>query len=157
MSFFKTYWVKILSVWIAFVFVQSLFFKFSGSPETQYIFGTLAEWSGLAWFGTYGAYMIGIAELFASVVLFTRFYPWAALLAFEILAAAIVFHLFTPLGVVMPAFGESGAVIGDDGGTLFIMACFTCLCAAAIVISDWVSANSQFRKVFSAKRVEASN
>ncbi len=45
----------VLSIFIAFVFIQSLFFKFTGSPETDFIFGTLGEWSGLAWFGKYGA------------------------------------------------------------------------------------------------------
>lgn len=33
-----------LTLYIAFVFIQSLFFKFSNSPETQYIFGTLEVW-----------------------------------------------------------------------------------------------------------------
>lgn len=153
MHFFKKYWIKILSAWIAFIFVQSTFFKFTGAPETQYIFGTLAQWSGFDWFAVYGPYMIGSAELAASILLFTRFYPWGALLTFEILGAAVIFHLFTPLGIVMPAFGESGAVIGDDGGALFLMACFNCLCAAAIVISDWVSPNSQIRKVITSKSV----
>ena len=36
--------VPALTVYIAFVFLQSLFFKFSDSPETQYIFGTLDAW-----------------------------------------------------------------------------------------------------------------
>ena len=35
-----------LVLFIAFVFVQSLFFKFTDSPETQYIFGTLDAWAG---------------------------------------------------------------------------------------------------------------
>ena len=33
-----------LTLYIAFVFIQSLFFKFTDSPETQYIFGTLEAW-----------------------------------------------------------------------------------------------------------------
>ena len=33
------------ALFIAFVFIQSLFFKFTGSYETDHIFGTLAEWS----------------------------------------------------------------------------------------------------------------
>ncbi len=62
------------SIFIAFVFIQSLFFKFTGSYETDHIFGTLGEWSGIHWFGVYGGYLIGIAELIAAILLFTRFH-----------------------------------------------------------------------------------
>jgi len=60
------------AAFIAFVFVQSLFFKFTGSYETEHIFGTLATWSGLSWFGSFGGYLIGFAELIAAILLFTR-------------------------------------------------------------------------------------
>ncbi|MFT6094590.1 MAG: hypothetical protein ACJA2Q_002495, partial [Pseudohongiellaceae bacterium] len=33
-----------LALFIGFVFVQSLFFKFSNSFETQHIFGTIGQW-----------------------------------------------------------------------------------------------------------------
>lgn len=147
MHFIKQYWRWMLAIWIAFVFVQSLFFKFAGSHETQHIFGTLGEWLGMDWFGSIGGYVIGGLELIASIVLFTRFWPWGGLLAFEIMSGAIVFHLFTPLGIVMPAFDESGAIIGDDGGTLFIMACITWLCALVILVKDWTSEFSQIRAI----------
>jgi len=55
-----------LSLFIAFIFVQSLFFKFTNSYETQFIFGSLAGWSGFTWFGTYGGYLIGTAEFNAA-------------------------------------------------------------------------------------------
>ncbi|MHC6527363.1 MULTISPECIES: hypothetical protein [unclassified Vibrio] len=127
------------ALFIAFVFIQSLFFKFTGSYETDHIFGTLAEWSGLAWFGTYGGYLIGIAELIASILLFTRFHGLGALMAVGIMSGAIFFHLFTPLGVIMPAFDDTGKVVGDDGGLLFGMACLVWLCAAFLALRDWRS------------------
>ncbi len=148
MNFIKQYWRWVLSGWIAFVFIQSLFFKFSTSNETQHIFGVLGEFFGLAWFAAYGGYIVGGAELIAAILLFTRFWAWGAFLAFEIMSGAIVFHLFTPLGVKMPVFDSAGAVVGDDGGTLFIMACITWCCALAIVIKDWTSETSQIRGIF---------
>lgn len=145
----KKYWRWIAAVWISFVFVQSLFFKFSGSYETEHIFGVLGEWMGLAWFASIGGYLIGGAELVASIILFSRFWAWGALLAFEIMSGAIVFHLFTPLGIIIPSFDKSGVIIGDDGGTLFIMACITWACSLSLIIKDWTSEVSQIRGVLS--------
>lgn len=151
MSYLKRYWRVLISTWIAFVFVQSLFFKFSNSYETQHIFGTLGNWLGLDWFATTGGWVIGGAELVASIMLFSRIWPWGGLLAFEIMSGAIVFHLFTPLGIVMPAYDSAGVVIGDDGGLLFVMACFTWLCSLILVVYDWTSASSQIRTVLPKK------
>lgn len=43
----------LLVVYIAFVFIQSLFFKFAGSEETEIIFNTIGDWmagiGALAW------------------------------------------------------------------------------------------------------------
>lgn len=147
MQFIKQHLRWILAVWIAFVFIQSLFFKFSNSPETVHIFGVLGEWAGLPWFAAYGGYGVGVAEMIASIILFTRWWPWGALFAFEIMVGAIVFHLFTPLGIVMPKFNEAGVMVGDDGGTLFILACLTCLASAALVVKDWNAEHSQIRSL----------
>ncbi len=137
----------ILALWIAFVFLQSLAFKFTASPETQHIFGVLADWSGFAWFGRYGGYGVGVAELFAAIVLFTRFWSWGALLAFGIMCGAIFFHVFTPLGIAMPVF-EDGINTGEtDGGLLFIMACLTWLAAAILLVKDYKE-NGPLTKVF---------
>ena len=147
MNFLRKHWRWLFSAWIGFVFVQSLFFKFADSPETQHIFGVLGEWSGFAWFAEYGAYLVGGAELLASVLLFSRWWAWGALLAFEIMCGAIIFHLFTPLGIQMPNFDSSGMDTGTtDGGLLFIMACITWVCAMILVVKDWVSKDSQLRK-----------
>jgi len=136
MRFIKQYSRWILAVFIAFVFVQSLFFKFSGSNETNYIFTTLGDWSGFDWFAQYGAYGVGISELIASIILMTPFWAFGAIAALGIMTGAIYFHLFTPLGIAMPVFDAAGNVVGDDAGTLFAMACLTWLCALGLVIKD---------------------
>ncbi|MFM2578903.1 hypothetical protein [Vibrio fortis] len=125
------------AAFIAFVFVQSLFFKFTGSYETEHIFGTLATWSGLSWFGTYGGYIIGIAELIAAILLFTRWHGLGAIMSVGIMSGAIFFHLFTPLGIPMPEFNAAGEIVGDDGGLLFGMACLVWLCSAFLSVKDF--------------------
>ncbi|MFQ6372390.1 hypothetical protein [Shewanella sp. YIC-542] len=124
------------SAFIAFVFIQSLFFKFSGSYETEYIFSTLGTWSGLEWFSTYGSYLIGLAELTASILLFSRLHGLGAVLSVGIMTGAITFHLFTPLGILMPEFNMAGEVIGNDGGLLFGMACIVWSCGLFLSIRD---------------------
>ncbi len=137
--------VPALTLFIMFVFVQSLFFKFTNSPETQYIFGTLDAWA--AGFGLAGVfapngiasqYVIGTAELIASILLglsllprFRLLRPVGAALALGVISGAILFHLFTPLGVaVVNTDGSS------DGGLLFAMACGVWISAATLL---WLS------------------
>ncbi len=118
----------IFSVFIAFVFIQSLFFKFSDSEETQNIFGTLDKWAADEFGyeglflppGIFNAYVIGSAELIASFLLLIglcfgkRVISFiGAFLAFDIITGAITFHVFTPLGIE----------VNNDGGTLFALAC----------------------------------
>ena len=111
-----------LTAYIAFVFIQSLFFKFTGAYESIYIFSTLRAWSGIALFEPAGRFIIGGCELIASILLFVpRLRIFGAALAIGIMTGAIFFHLFTPLGVV---------ILGD-GGELFTLAC-------GVWISGWV-------------------
>ena len=111
-----------LSTYIAFVFVQSLFFKFTGSEESIFIFSTLRAWSGIGLFEPAGRWIIGICELTASVLLLLpRTRIFGAAMAIGIMTGAISFHLFTPLGV---------EILGD-GGELFILAC-------GVWISGWI-------------------
>ena len=128
-----------LTIYISFVFIQSLFFKFSGSPETQHIFSTLDAWAaesfGAAGLflppGPFNAYVIGSAELVASLMLLAGLamrFLWlntlGALMALGIISGAIVFHLFTPLGVV----------VEGDGGLLFAMAVGVWLAALTLIV-----------------------
>lgn len=131
------YFSWVLIVWVSFVFLQSLFFKFQGHEETEIIFSTIGDWmSGtviLAWAGSLfesmGGYAVGAAELVAVVLLWlqrTRIY--GAILGFIIISGAIFFHLGTPLGVerTINAAGDT------DGGVLFYMACSVWVSCALI-------------------------
>lgn len=135
----------VLTLIIAFVFVQSLFFKFTNSVETQFIFGTLDLWAGSLGFpglfapsGIFSQYVVGSAELVASILLLLSLLPRLAVLrpigaglAVAVISGAIFFHLFTPLGVAVPnADGTS------DGGLLFGLACAVWLSGAFLLVTS---------------------
>lgn len=134
-----------LTLYIAFVFIQSLFFKFTNSPETQYIFGTLDAWgASLGWSGLFAPtgifsqYVVGTGELIASIILLvaliTRFHvlrPIGAMMAIGVISGAIFFHLFTPLGVSV--LNTDGT---HDGGELFALACGVWIAATILL---WTS------------------
>jgi len=98
------------------VLVQTLFFKFTGAPESVYIFQTV----GIEPWGRYGS---GVAELIAAILLLTPRFCWAgALLAMGVMLGAIGSHL-TVLGVV----------VQGDGGLLFGLAILVFACSFATV------------------------
>ena len=124
----------LLTLYVAFVFIQSLFFKFTGSPETVYIFqGKLDPWAASLGFagvfapgGIFSAKVVGTFELIASALLLAGAFittqravqVLGAAMGLGVISGAIFFHLFTPLGVaVVNADGSS------DGGELFMLAC----------------------------------
>lgn len=134
-----SYLPHLLAAYIAFVFLQSLAFKFSGSIETVIIFNTLGDWmAGLPVlsiiaepFRNYGGWVIGLTELVASgLVLWPRTRFWGALLALGVMSGAIFFHLFTPLGVDR-AVDQAG---NTDGGVLFFMACGVWISALILAV-----------------------
>ena len=124
----------ILALFPAFVFGQSLPFKFTGAPETQHIFTTIGNWFGsigvdaiAAPFSAYGAYVVGTIEAIAMILLIipkTRHI--GALLGLAALSGAIFFHVATPLGINVTF---PGSETGDP--TLFIMAVIGVACCAA--------------------------
>ncbi|MEM6301402.1 MAG: hypothetical protein AAF680_08030 [Pseudomonadota bacterium] len=136
----------VLAIYVAFVFVQSLFFKFSGSEETVIIFGTIADWmssvglSAIAQpFRDHGGNAVGTSELIASaLILIPRTRLYGALIAICVISGAIFFHLFTPLGVVrtINAAGDT------DGGVLFFMACGVWLASAGLIYLHKMRAES---------------
>jgi hypothetical protein len=96
------------------VLLQTLFFKFSGAPESIYIFTTL----GAEPWGRIGS---GVAELVASgLLLWTGTAGFGGLLAMGLMLGAIGSHL-TRLGIE----------VQGDGGLLFALACLVFSCAAA--------------------------
>jgi uncharacterized membrane protein YphA (DoxX/SURF4 family) len=90
---------------VAGILLQTLFFKFTGAPESVYIFQQL----GAEPWGRIGS---GIVELFAAGLILLPRTAWlGALLALGVISGAILTHLFV-----------IGIVVMDDGGTLFTMA-----------------------------------
>ena len=96
------------------ILLQTLFFKFTGAPESVYIFTAL----GAEPWGRIGS---GIAELIASgLLLWTGTAGFGGLLAMGLMLGAIGSHL-TRLGIE----------VQGDGGLLFALACLVFLCGAA--------------------------
>ncbi|MCE2030383.1 hypothetical protein [Sessilibacter corallicola] len=149
----------ILALFVAFVFLQSLFFKFAeifSEPAdiTVYIFSTVGDWIGSLGlpalgeaFTAYGGIVIGSAELIASILILitaTRF--WGALIGFGIMSGAIFFHVFTPLGL-FPYTDLSCLEAGcPQEKALFFMACAVWLICALFVAT-------LFKTVFPSKEV----
>ena len=128
--------------WICKIFLSSIPFKFSNHPDTQHIFGTIGGWmSGILGdsignlFTRYGAYVVGSFELLASLLLLLPAVLWlismvsgsgdskravihayGGLMSSAVMAGAVFFHLFTPLGIEVLHQGKS------DNGTLFYSA-----------------------------------
>ena len=97
----------------AIILFQTLFFKFSGSAESVYIFTTV----GMEPWGRIG---VGVMELIASILLIVPIVSWlGALIAIGLMLGAIGMHL-TILGIE----------VQGDGGQLFIYAIVVTACAA---------------------------
>ncbi len=105
---------------IAIILGGSFPFKFMDAPITVHIFNVVGEFLGLDFFKSVGAYIIGAAEAVAILlVLFPKTRGLGGLLAVGIMSGAIVFHLFSPLGVTVQ-WQEGGQMMED--GTLFYTA-----------------------------------
>lgn len=99
----------------AIILGQTLFFKFSGAPESIALFTKL----GVEPFGRYAA---GITELSIVLLLLIPRTAWiGAVMGIGVMISAIGLHL-TILGI------ESG----NDGGYLFILACITLICCLTV-------------------------
>ena len=107
-------WVARLAA--AVILLQTLFFKFSGAPESVYIFQTL----GAEPWGRYGS---GVAELVAAMLLLIpRTGLYGGLLSAAVMIGAIGAHL-TRLGIE----------VQGDGGTLFGLAVVVLVSALTVV------------------------
>jgi uncharacterized membrane protein YphA (DoxX/SURF4 family) len=104
------YWVARLIA--AIIMLQTLYFKFSASEESVFIFSTI----GMEPWGRIG---VGVLELISAVLLLIPSTVWAgSLLALGLMVGALGMHL---------AF--LGIIVKDDGGQLFIYALIVALCA----------------------------
>lgn len=108
------FWV--LRVLASGILLQTLFFKFTGAPESIYIFETV----GLEPFGRYAS---GITELFATIILLIPRLNWlGAILSLGVMSGAILSHL-TVLGIE----------VKGDGGLLFALAIVVFICSAILL------------------------
>lgn len=137
------------AVFISAIFVDSLRFKFTGHPTPAHIFQTLRDWSGVGLFYPAGPWLIGGAELLAAALLLiipaillatggaarriAQSQFLGALIAFAVMSGAIIFHLFTPLGVETPVAWADGTPTAFSAA-LFYSACVTWALAALIMI-----------------------
>jgi len=101
----------------AIILIQTLYFKFTASPESVYIFSTI----GMEPWGRIG---VGVVELIAGVLLLLSATAWiGAGLALGLMVGAIGMHL-TLLGIE----------VQGDGGQLFIYALAVTLCSIFVLI-----------------------
>ena len=136
------------SLFISAIFLDSLRFKFAGHPTPEHIFTTLREWSGIGLFFPAGPWIIGLGELAAAILLIglpaifllmkkngligpSQFL--GALAAFGIMSGAIIFHLFTPLGIQTPVEWDAGSPT-KYSAALFYSACVSWVFAVLIMI-----------------------
>lgn len=111
--------IWVLRIVAAGILLQTLFFKFTGSPESIYIFETV----GLEPFGRYAS---GVTELIAAILLLIPKFNWlGALLALGVMAGAIMSHL-TVLGIE----------VKEDGGLLFTLAVIVFASSAILLFLD---------------------
>lgn len=106
----------ILRIVASVILLQTLYFKFTGAPESIYIFSTL----GIEPYGRIGS---GIAELIAAILILIPKTTWIG--AFGgccVMIGAIFSHLFV-----------LGIVVQNDGGLLFSLALITFLCCLILL------------------------
>ena len=131
---FSTTAIWILRLLAAVILLQTLFFKFTASEESVYIFTKL----GLEPYGRIG---IGILELIAAaLILYPKTTAFGAALAVGLMGGALFSHL-TKLGIV----------VMDDHGQLFIYALLVLLSSVALSIIyrqqvyDFLKLNPKYR------------
>lgn len=103
----------------AIIMFQTLFFKFTATEESVYIFTAV----GMEPWGRIG---VGILEFIAAVLLLIPATAWlGGVLALGLMLGAIGMHL-TILGIV----------VQDDGGYLFFLAVLVALCSVYVLLRN---------------------
>ena len=100
----------------ALIMLQTLYFKFTGAPESIYIFSTVGM-------EPWGRYLVGVSELIASLLLLA--------------AGTAAFGGVIAIGLMLGAVGMHLTILGievqGDGGYLFILALVVLLCSIYVV------------------------
>lgn len=100
----------------ALIMLQTLYFKFTGSPESVYIFEKCGLEPG-------GRWTVGVCELIASVLLIIPKSAWlGGLMGMGLMAGAVFIHL-TDLGIE----------VMNDGGYLFSLAIIVFICSLYVI------------------------
>ncbi len=136
----KTILMWVLRLVAAGIMLQTLFFKFTASPESVYIFSTL----GMESWGRIGS---GIVELIASIlILISATTGIGALLAMGVMSGALFFHL-TTLGIE----------VKGDGGLLFVYALMVFISSFILLIFNYkqIVALWPFKTIFSKQQMQA--
>ncbi|MFV8355258.1 DoxX family protein [Flavobacterium sp. XS1P32] len=109
----------IIRLVVAVILVQTLYFKFTASEESVYIFSAL----GIEPYGRIGT---GIAELITAILILI---PRTSLLGAIMGCGVMIGAIFTHILIL-------GIDVKNDGGTLFILALITFLCCVTLVVKD---------------------
>ena len=132
---FKKTSTIILSLVIAIIYLQTLYFKFSAHPDSVYIFSKLN-------LEPYGRIGIGILELVTAILILnpkTRII--GAIVSLGVISGAIASHL-GPLGI---------EVLGD-GGKVFYLAVVVFVCSALLL---WIQ-KEELKHLFTTLRQKIS-
>lgn len=114
---FKTIAIWVLRLAAAYFMLQTLYFKFTGTEESIYIFTQV----GMEPWGRIGT---GVLELIASIlILWPRTTVYGAVMAMGLMSGALFFHL-TKLGIE----------VQGDGGLLFAYALIIFICSLILVV-----------------------
>lgn len=125
------YFYLLLRVVAALIMLQTLYFKFSGSEESIYIFSTVG-------IEPWGRIMVGVFELIASILILLPRTAWmGALLTTGLMLGAVGMHL-TLLGIE----------VKGDGGYLFILSLVVLFCGA---LTLWQERNTMSASLKSLK------
>jgi uncharacterized membrane protein YphA (DoxX/SURF4 family) len=101
------------------IFIQTLYFKFTGAEESRAVFLALN-------LEPYGRIGVGVVELIAAVlILIPRTSYIGALIGTGILLGAVFSHLFI-----------LGIEVNNDGGLLFVLAVTALVCCVFLVFQD---------------------
>ena len=113
--------IRNISIWIlrlvaAVIMLQTLYFKFTGDPQSVHLFTLL----GMEPWGRIGT---GVLELIASLlILFPRTTGYGAIMGLGLMSGALFFHL-TKLGIVF-----------DGDSVLFTYALIVFGCCALLIV-----------------------
>ncbi len=119
-----------LRIVAAVILLQTLYFKFSGAPESVELFSKL----GVEPWGRIGT---GVIELFASILL--------------LLPSTVFIGAFLSMGLMGGAILSHALVIGieskGDGGQLFVLACVVLTCSLILLILHKQQGLNLYKKI----------